>query len=251
MLEALIYSLLSLLIISLISLLGIFTLAIKSEKLEKILIYMIAFSAGGLLGDSFIHLLPEATLLGFNFKISSFILLGIIFTFSIEKIVHWRHCHHPTTQQHPHHLSTMNLIGDGVHNLIDGIIIAASYLVSISLGIATTLAVIFHEIPQEIGDFGILIYSGLSKSKALLFNFLISLSAFLGAFLVIIIGINYNNILLYILSFTAGTFIYIACSDLIPELHKDKEVKIKRAIGQITSFIIGILIMVGLKLIFS
>jgi zinc and cadmium transporter len=246
MIEIILYALFSVFVLSLISLIGVFTLSIKTEKLEKILIYMIAFSAGGLLGDAFIHLLPEAVeKSGFVLSVSLFVLLGIGFSFAVEKIVHWRHCHHPTTKNHPHHLSIMNLVGDGMHNLIDGLIIGASYIISIPLGIATTIAVIFHEVPQEIGDFGVLIYGGFSKKKALLFNFLISLTSLAGVFLAFILG-AWNNLIYFLLPFAAGNFIYIACSDLIPELHRENNVSFARSFKQLIAFVLGILIMIGL-----
>lgn len=170
MAQAWFYTVISVIIVSIISLVGIFTLSLKAKSLEKILIYMIAFAAGALLGDVFIHLLPEISENEFTFSSSLYILLGIAFAFVIEKFARWRHCHNPTTKSHPHYLSTMNLFGDGVHNFIDGIIIGVSYLVSIPIGIATTLAVVFHEIPQEIGDFSVLIYAGFTRKKALFFN---------------------------------------------------------------------------------
>src|SRR3989344_824240 len=139
MLTVWIYTLVSVLIVSLMSLVGIFVLGVKEKKLEKLLIYTIAFSAGALLGDAFIHLIPESVEKnGFSLLVSSYILIGIGFSFSIEKFIHWRHCHHITSKEHPHPLTTMNLVGDGVHNFIDGIIIAASYLISIPFGFATT-----------------------------------------------------------------------------------------------------------------
>ena len=235
------YTLISVIIVSIISLIGILTISLKTKSLEKILIYMIAFAAGALLGDVFLHILPEISENGFTVSISIYILLGIALGFVTEKIIHWRHCHHLTTNQHPHHLSNMNLIGDGIHNFIDGLIIAISYLISIPVGIATSLAVIFHEIPQEIGDYGILIYAGFTKKKAILFNFLISLTAIAGAIIALIIGTTSEKLLLIILPIAAGNFIYIATADLIPELHK--EVKLSRSLGQLIFFILGIVIM--------
>ena len=248
MLSVWLYTIISVLAVSIIGLIGIFFLSIKSEKLEKLLVYMISFSAGALLGDAFIHLLPEAVKTsGFTIMISLSVLAGIGFSFTAEKIIHWRHCHHPTTSKHPHHLSTMNLVGDGVHNFIDGIIIAASYLISIPVGLATTLAVVLHEIPQEISDFGVLVYGGYSKKKALMSNFLIALTSILGAILTLLIGIKSEKLLLFLIPFAAGNFIYIACSDLIPELHK--ETKLKISLAQLILFLLGILVMAVLLLL--
>ncbi len=242
MLETWLYSLISVLVVSAISLIGIITLSVKSEKLEKFLIYMISFAAGALLGDAFIHLLPEAIeSSNFTLNISLFVLCGIGFSLITEKVIHWRHCHHMTTKTHQHNISVMNLIGDGVHNFIDGIIIGASYLISIPVGLATTLAIIFHEIPQEIADYGVLIYGGFTKTKAILANFITALTALLGTVIALSIGSRSESFLTFLIPFAIGNFIYIACSDLIPELHKDFETK--KAIIQVLLFILGIAVM--------
>src|SRR3989338_3600079 len=177
-----IYSLASVLIVSLVSFVGVLTLSIKTEKLKKILLYLVSFSAGALFGDAFIHLLPEIVEeAGFGLNISIYVMVGIGVSFVIEKFIHWRHCHLPNTKGHVHPFAMMNLFGDGIHNFIDGLIIGASYLASIPVGIATTLAVIFHELPQEIGDFGVLLHGGFSKARTLFFNFVTALTAVLGA----------------------------------------------------------------------
>lgn len=242
------YTIISVLIVSLISLVGALTLSLKPKKLHKILIYLISLSAGALLGDVFLHLLPEIVeSKGFTLQISFSILAGILIFFVLEKIVHWQHCHHPITEKHVHSFAIMNLIGDGFHNFLDGIIIGASYLVNIPVGIATTIAVIAHEIPQEIGDFGVLIHGGFSKGKALLFNFISASLSILGAVLALISSKYINNITSYLIPITIGGFIYIAASDLIPELHKDFTTK--KSILQLIALIIGILIMAALLLL--
>ena len=144
-----IYAILSVLAISLISLIGVFTLYVRREKLEKFLIYSVSLSAGTLLGDAFIHLIPGAYENAKEpFMVSVYILLGIVIFFIMEKFLHWQHCHEAHCEEHPRQFSYVILAGDTLHNFIDGLIIAASYLVSIPVGIATTIAVIFHEIPQ-------------------------------------------------------------------------------------------------------
>ncbi|MBI2128925.1 ZIP family metal transporter [Candidatus Woesearchaeota archaeon] len=239
------YSLISVLIISLISLIGIFAFFIKEKTLNQALLILISFSTGALLGDTFIHLLPEVVReYGFSIVVSLYILCGMLVFFMLEKFLHWRHCHIPTSKQHPHPLAMINLVGDGLHNFIDGMVIAGSYLVSVPLGIATALAVLFHEIPQEMGDFGILMHAGLSKKKALFFNFLSAMAAFLGAILALAIGSSVKDFNLFILPLTAGGFIYIAGSDLIPELHK--EVIPMKSLIQLISLVFGVLVMIGL-----
>ncbi len=245
MLERWLYVLISVLVVSLISFIGIFTFSLKADKLRKILIYFVAFSAGALFATAFLHLIPEVVeKTGFNLRIPIFLLLGIILFFIIEKIVCWNHCHMPITKNHVHSFAIMNLVGDAFHNFLDGLVIAASYLVSIPLGITTTFAVIVHEIPQEISDFGILLHGGFSRKKALLINFATALTAVLGAIIGLILSGFINGIEFILVPIAAGGFIYIAGSDLIPELHK--EFNIKKSIWQLIAFILGILIMVAL-----
>lgn len=238
MVSIFIYTLASVLVVSLISLIGLFTFAIKTEKLQKIIIYLISFSAGALLGDAFLHLLPEIIKQGFKIELSILILAGIVLFFSIEKFVHWQHCHMPITKSHVHSFAIVNLIGDGFHNFLDGLIIGASYLVSIPAGLATTLAVLIHEIPQEIGDFGILLHGGYSKKKALLMNFISALVAVIGAIAALLLSKYLTGMEKIITSLAIGGFIYIAGSDLIPELHK--EYTTKKALLQLLFILIGI-----------
>jgi len=232
-------------LVSLLSLVGIFTLGIKSKAFDKILILFVGFAAGGLIGGAFLHLLPEAIeACGCN-QTFFYALIGFTAFFLMERYLYWRHCHDGVCEVHT--FTYLNLIGDGVHNFTDGLIIAASFVADFRLGLVTTLAVIFHEVPQEIGDFGILVYGGFSKKKALLFNFLCSLAAVLGALIGYMLSNITENISLFLVSFTAGGFIYIAASDLIPELHRQKDTK--RANLAFVTFILGLLFMALLKLL--
>lgn len=215
-----IYSLVAVVLVSLISLVGVFTLAWRRDKLGEILLVLVSFAVGGLFGDAFIHLIPEAfELFGDKLTVSLLIVAGILLFFVLEKFVRWRHCHVPTSENHPHPVVFMNLIGDGAHNLIDGMIIAASFMVSFPIGLATSLAVILHEIPQEIGDFGVLVHGGLKVRQALLFNFGTALLAILGAVISLTVGPYIKDYAAYLMPLTAGGFIYMAGSDLIPTLH--------------------------------
>lgn len=242
------YSLLSVTVVSLISLIGVFTLSITPKKIQGFLLYLVSFSAGALLGDVFIHLLPEiAENGGFTLMISLYILLGIVSTFIIEKIIHWHHAQDANKHKHLHPVTFLTLFGDGVHNFIDGVIIGATYMISFPLGLATTFAVVLHEIPQEIGNFGVLIHGGFSKSKALFYNFLSALTAVLGTLLVLFVGANLQGSLTGLSAYTAGTFIYIAGSDLIPELHK--ETSVKKTFWQFVTLILGIAVMFSLLLL--
>ena len=239
---------LSVIIISLMSLIGIFFIFLKRKTLDNLLIFLVSLAAGSLLGGAFLHLIPEAfEEAGFALNVSFLVLGGIVLFFIIENVIHWRHCHIPTSKEHPHHLGIMNVVGDGIHNFIDGLVIAAAYFVNIPLGIVTTLAVIFHEIPQEIGDFGVLLYAGYSKRKALLFNFLSALTAILGAIIGIILAGNSESFVKIIIPIAAGGFLYIAGSDLIPEIHKNQ--KKVFSFRNLAGILLGILIMYGLTLL--
>lgn len=232
-------------LVSLISLIGIFTLGIKTKIFDRILVLLVAFAAGGLIGGAFLHLLPEAIDRYGCDLVFLYVLIGFTIFFLMERFLYWRHCHDGVCDVHT--FTYLNLIGDGVHNFTDGLIIAASFTTDIKLGIVTTLAVILHEVPQEIGDFGILVYGGFSKSKALLFNFICALAAILGALIGYILSGITEDISLFLISFTAGGFIYIAASDLLPELHKQKDTR-EANIAFIT-FILGLIFMALAKFV--
>jgi zinc and cadmium transporter len=213
-------SLLSVAAVSAISLIGLSTLAIRSGWLKPIILMLVSFAVGALFGDAFIHILPEAfEKTGNPLAVSLYLIGGILIFFILEKFLRWRHCHDNECSEHVQPVVAMNLLGDAVHNFIDGMIIAASYLVSVPIGFATTVAVILHEIPQEFGDFGVLVNGGLTPRRAIFFNFLSALTSFAGAVLSLAVGPHLVGYTAALLPLTAGGFIYIAGSDLIPELH--------------------------------
>jgi len=234
--------LLSVFLVSAVSLFAFLFLPLAKKRLKNFVLYLVAFSAGALFGDAFLHLLPEIFEQMENKLVLSLCLLsGILTFFVLEKFIRWRHCHIEISEKHLHPLATLNLVGDGAHNFLDGVIIAGSYLVSVPLGIATTLAVLCHEVPQEIGDAGILLHSGLSWQKALFFNFLSALLAVAGAVLTLIIGEGIQTIALAITAAAAGGFIYIAGSDLIPELQHNTEPK--QSLKQFLALLAGVWVM--------
>jgi len=234
----------SVVVISLISLIGAATISLNKARLKAVLLFMVSFAVGGLFGDAFIHLLPQSfEKLGVNLKASLFMLLGFFIFFILEKFIRWRHCHIPTSKEHTHPVAALNLIGDGVHNMLDGMIVAGSFAVSVPIGIATTLAVILHEIPQEIGDFGILVYSGIAVKKALFLNFISALASVVGAIIALALESRIKGFAAYLLPVTAGGFLYIGGSDLIPELHKEDHVKISTSLVQLAAIMLGIGIM--------
>ncbi len=232
------------LILSIISLLGILTFSLKPKYLKKILLLLVSLSAGALMGGAFFHLIPEALEASSATNVFMSVLTGFIIFFIIEKVLHWRHCHEDHCPVHS--FAYMNLFGDAVHNFIDGLIIAASFIVNVPLGIATTLAVALHEIPQEIGDFGVLLHAGFSKVKALSYNFLIAATAILGGLIGFLLKETTESLTLFLLPFAAGGFLYIAASDLIPEIRK--ELNMKKSFLNLIIFLVGIILMFALTL---
>jgi zinc and cadmium transporter len=233
--------------VSLISLTGIVFIGLKEGWLKRILMVLVGFSSGTLLGGAFIHLLPEAYEMN-ETTTFYYVIIGIVSFFVLEKFLYWRHCHEEECPVHT--FVYLNLVGDGVHNFIDGMIIAATYAISFAsgnyqLGFATTLAVIFHEIPQEIGDFGVLVYGGFSRKKALTFNFISALTAILGAMITYFL-VYLQNIEEFLVPFAAGGFIYIAATDLMPELHKKSHAD--ESLVQFLAIVSGIGLMAYLKL---
>jgi len=240
----LLWILLATIVVSVLSLVGILTFAVKKEFFDRILIPVVGFAAGGLIGSAFLHLLPEAVEQCGTQRVFLFALIGFSSFFLMERYFHWRHCHEGNCEVHA--FTYLNLIGDAIHNFTDGLIIAASFVTDYKLGVIATLAVMFHEVPQEMGDFGILVYGGFSKSRALFFNFLCALTGIAGALIGYALSTLTSGVSLFLISFTAGGFIYIAASDLIPELHRQKDVK--RANIAFLTFILGLAFMAVVKI---
>lgn len=253
---AAVYAFGSVLLVSLISLVGVFTLSMREKTLRKTLFILVGLATGALFGDALIHLIPEAFRSSVEeTQIALFIMGGILFFFLLEKIFLWRHSHleHAESREsaatHDHgskHLAPLVLVADFIHNLLDGVIIGSSFLVSIPVGISTTLAVILHEIPQEIGDFGLFIHAGWSRTKALLWNFLSALSAVIGVAIILLLGSVTDGFVPVVSALTAGGFIYIAGSDLVPELHKTSSPA--RSVAQVASIVFGFGVMFSLTL---
>ncbi|MFH0942788.1 MAG: ZIP family metal transporter [Candidatus Beckwithbacteria bacterium] len=225
-------------LVSLGGLIGVFTLSLNHKKLHSFLLTLVSLSAGALMGGAFLHLLPEALSVLPGQLALSLTLYSFIGFFLIEKIFHWRHCH----QEHCkiHAFGYLNLLGDSLHNFIDGLIIAGAFLANPHLGWITTLAIALHEIPQEIGDFGVLLYSGWSQKRALIANFGVALTAVFGGltgyYLAGTVSLTQS-----LLPLAAGGFIYIAASDLLPELKK--ETRPKKILVNFLFFILGVLLM--------
>lgn len=231
------YTLISVSLVSLVSFVGALTLTVGMARLKGWLLYLVSFAAGALLGDVFLHILPEMSLSGFGAKEGSFVLFGIFVFFALERLVWWHHSHSDHKEE-IHSIAYLTQIGDTLHNFIDGIVIAASYSISLPVGIATTLAVVFHEIPQEIGNFAILIHGGWKVSKALFYNFISALFAIAGALVTLLLLRGVHEAPAWLSAIAASSFIYIAMSDLIPEVHKEQNHK--KSAFLLAWFILGI-----------
>ncbi|MBD3304518.1 ZIP family metal transporter [Candidatus Woesearchaeota archaeon] len=247
MLQNFYYALIAVVIISLISFIGAITLFFKKKLMQKLVLILVSFAAGALLGGAFLHLLPEAMHEGGPIFLMT--VIGIIVFFVMEVYLYWYHCHAGHIHKHKHRehkcpvrpMGYLNLFGDGVHNIIDGMIVATAFMVNMELGIVTAFAVVLHEIPQEIGDFGVLVYSGFSRHNALLFNFISALAAILGVVLTYFFASYVQDFTLYLIPFAAGGFIYIATTDLMAEIKEESN--IKTATLQLFIFLLGIAVM--------
>lgn len=251
--EAWLGALLGVVVVSLVSLVG--ALALPGLHNHRFLLALVASAAGTLVGDAFLHLLPEATL-GWAAPdlptMGLWVLSGFVAFFVLEVALRSRH-HHAELAGEGHHahegeaiapFAWTNLIGDALHNFLDGAVIATAFLVDTGLGLATTVAVIVHEVPQELGDFAVLLRAGMSRKKALLFNFGSALLAVLGAVVVLAVRPPEGTLETYGLPFIAGAFLYIAAADLVPELHHHS--RGRDAVLILGAFVFGIGIMYGL-----
>lgn len=242
------FSLASAGLISLLSFAGVLTLMFGVHRLDRIIPLLISLAVGALFGDALIHLIPESFEDSSSPALTSlYVIAGIITFFLMERFLHWHHEHHEHSLNPVHPVAYINIVSDGMHNFLDGLIIGASYLVSIPLGIATTVAVALHEIPQEQGDFGILVHAGLSPRKALLLNFLSGILALVGVVISLALGPEMEEYTAIMIPITAGGFIYIAGSDLIPELHHERG--LRRSVSQFLMMLIGIGLMYALLLL--
>ncbi|HON82816.1 MAG TPA: ZIP family metal transporter [Caldisericia bacterium] len=192
-----------------------------------------------------LHLLPEAINKNFNSIYS--VIFGIFLFFILETYLKWRHCHNIDCKEHT--FVPLNLLGDSLHNFIDGSLIASTFLIDFKLGFITTLSVILHEVPQELGDYGVLIYGGLSPKKALRLNFLVSLTAILGGIFGYFMLVKFKSLIPFIAGLTAGNFLYLSLTDLIPELHK--KVSLKDNLIKTLFILSGIFLMIVFKIIFN
>ncbi len=235
-------------LISLIAWVGSITLFLKGELLDKLLLVLVALSAGGLLGGAFLHLLPEAIsrvegTSATTLNLFLYLLLGFCLFFVLEQFIKWCHSHSGIRQKKP--VSYLILFSDLVHNFIDGLVMAGSFTIGLPLGIVTTFAIALHEIPQEIGDFGVLVYGGFERNRALIWNYASAVTVVFGGIAGYYVSALVRGAAVLLLPFAAGNFIYIAASDLIPEIKHGEDVR--RNLVHFFTFMIGILLMLGIK----
>jgi len=237
--------LISTFLMSLIAWIGLLTLFLKEELLKKILLPLVAFSAGALLGGAFLHMIPETiNKVGPQLAVFLWLLFGFSLFFLLEQFIQWHHCH-KIPSEHRKPVTYLILVADGIHNFIGGLAIASAFIVDIKVGIVTWLACAAHEVPQELGDFGILIHGGWEKKKALLFNFFSALTIVLGGLIAYFFSTKMD--ITFLLPFAAGNFIYIAASDLIPEIkHK---CDIRSSFIHFIAFVVGILLILAVRFI--
>jgi zinc and cadmium transporter len=254
-------TLLSVLGVSIVSLVGIAAFSVQEDRLRTWLYGLVALAAGALLGDALIHLIPEAlSTIGNVWLFGTSLISGALLFLVLEHILRWHHAHHADEDEHEGHerfergeghahLAPMVLVADGVHNVIDGAVIAASFLVSPALGFATTAAVFLHEIPQEVADYALLLHAGYSRTKALLWNFASGLTALFGALIVLVVGTEVELFGAYASAVTAGAFIYLAVVDLLPEVRN--QARGKKLVIALGAFCIGFGFMCALLLLES
>jgi zinc and cadmium transporter len=224
---------------------GIFAMLASKHRIKSIVYFLVALSAGSLLGGAFFHLIPEALESLSETFVFGLVLTGFVVFYIAERFLHWHHCHEGVCKVHPY--TSLILFGDGLHNFIDGLVIAASFSISVPFGLVTTLLILSHEVPQELGDFGVLVHGGMKPRKALLLNALSQATCFAGGILGFAFALL-SEFTAFVLPFAAGGFIYIASSDLVPELHK--EPSRSKSLWSMVLFLLGIALLLAIKLVF-
>lgn len=245
--SSLLWILLSSVVLALISLIGGLALFLSKNRFDKIINHLVSFSAGALLSGAMIHLLPESfESFQDNYLVGLLVLGGLIIFYIFEQFIHWHHCHRDTGS-HVKPVSYLILFADGLHNLMDGLAVGSAFMVDHRLGLASLVAIVSHEIPQELGDFGIMIYSGWTAKKALIFNLMSSLTFLAGGLATYFMSKTID--VTYFLPITAGGFIYIAAVDLLPQVNNKCQTNAR--LGYFISFLLGIILLVITKIIFN
>lgn len=241
--RATLYVAASLLVVSAIPLVVVAFLPRDQRRVRTAVSYLVSFAIGALLGSAFLHLIPESYEQSGNRYVTALAVLGGFLGFFVLERFLWHHGHAaPQRSRAPlPPLAALNLLGDAVHNLMDGMAIAASYMADPAVGLTTTIAVVLHEVPQELGDYGVLLFSGLSVRRAVLYNLGTAAVAFLGAAVVLGAGEHLGDAASFLLPVTAGSFLYIAASDLLPELQRGRSPAV--TLQQLATILLGIGVM--------
>jgi zinc and cadmium transporter len=233
-------------LMSAIALVGSVTLVLRESTLKKLLLPLVAFAAGTLVGGALFHMIPASVdQLGNDILIYLWVVAGFALFLALEQFLHWHHCHRAPSEHRP--LTYLILIADGVHNFIGGLAVAGAFLIDVKVGISAWLAAAAHEVPQELGDFGILIHGGWNKGRALLYNFLSALTFLLGGLFAY--AASYTADVIFLLPFAAGNFIYIAAADLIPEIKHEDNPKLNAM--HFVSFIAGLALLLAVRFVFE
>jgi zinc and cadmium transporter len=254
MLPSTLNTIISTFLISLLSLIGIFTLSTSEKRLHRVLDFLIAYSAGTILGASLFDLMPEAVEIVDEHLVFPIIALGFVLFLFLERGLYWYHGHGhthelPLTEENnTKSFAYLNLIGDFIHNFIDGMIIAASFINSFTIGVTTSIAVAFHELPQEMGDYGILVYAGIERRKSLVYNFAAALSIVVGGVFGSLFITLVDELSGWMVAFSAGAFLFLSASELIPEIHDDGDWK--KSLVHIFFLLLGMLTIYSLGFIF-
>ncbi|MBN2336293.1 ZIP family metal transporter [Candidatus Bathyarchaeota archaeon] len=240
--------------ISLTSFIGMFTLSINEKTLHKMLSVLVAYSAGTILGAALFDLLPEAVELVDEHLVYPIIAVGFVFFLFLERGIYWYHGHghvhefeHGEEKKLTKAFVYLNLIGDFIHNFIDGMIIAAGFINGFTVGLTTAIAVWFHELPQEMGDYGILVYGGIDRRRALLLNFAAALSVVIGGIFGSIFIAAVEGLSGWMVAFSAGAFLFLSASELIPEMHDENDRR--RALLQLAILVLGMLTIYALGIV--
>jgi zinc and cadmium transporter len=231
-------------LMSAIAMVGSVTLALKPATLDRLLLPLVAFAAGSLIGGAFFHMIPAAvTEIGDVLRVGVLVVAGFTVFFLLEQLLHWHHCHRASSDcKQP--LTYLILIGDGLHNFLGGLAIAGTFLIDIRLGITSWLAAAAHEVPQELGDFGVLVHGGWSKRKALLFNVLSGLTFLAGG--LVTYALSFQMDISWLIPFAAGNFIYIGASDLVPEVNKHHDLRANAV--HLMAFVLGLALLLFAKM---
>ncbi|MBT8066210.1 MAG: ZIP family metal transporter [Gammaproteobacteria bacterium] len=228
---------------SAIAMVGSVTLVLKPATLDRLLLPLVAFAAGSLIGGAFFHMIPAAVIeIGDILNVGVLVVAGFTVFFLLEQLLHWHHCHRASSDcKQP--LTYLILIGDGLHNFLGGLAIAGTFLIDIRLGITSWLAAAAHEVPQELGDFGVLVHGGWSKRRALLFNVLSGLTFLLGGLVSYALSFQMN--ISWVIPFAAGNFLYIGASDLVPEVNKHHDLRANAV--HLLAFVLGLALLLFAK----